>query len=306
MPTSIFVHAIISSMENKRSRIHPLRSYPVGFYIKRDDELSFGVSGSKWRKMLSLIPALQAKGVKQALLIGGAHSNNVLALGQRLREVGIRPIGILLEPHDKSLKGNFLLSSLFLSEIHWIPREAWHDVGAIAAKLAPEGSLIIPEGADMAEAYLGAQTLARDIERNEAELGQRFAHIFLDSGTGLTARACIEGMKDSPAEFHVVTMAPSQLPVRPNVHAYRPRLRASFGAVSPQIFSFIRDFAAREGVLLDPLYSAKLFYEAEHIAKEKELKGPALIVHSGGALSLMGFSDQLARAIGRSDASNLI
>jgi 1-aminocyclopropane-1-carboxylate deaminase/D-cysteine desulfhydrase-like pyridoxal-dependent ACC family enzyme len=43
----------------RQSRIHSLRSFSRGrCYIKRDDELGFGISGTKVRKYLSLLPAI--------------------------------------------------------------------------------------------------------------------------------------------------------------------------------------------------------------------------------------------------------
>jgi 1-aminocyclopropane-1-carboxylate deaminase len=50
---------------------------------------------------------------------------------------------------------------------------------------------IVPEGAFCKDAIAGASTLALDIIRNESELNIEFDHIFVDSGTGLTAMSLI-------------------------------------------------------------------------------------------------------------------
>ncbi|MEK7749647.1 MAG: hypothetical protein AAB277_01590, partial [Planctomycetota bacterium] len=47
-----------------QSRIHRLRWFGRSdIWVKRDDELSFGVSGTKLRKHASIIPSLKQKGI---------------------------------------------------------------------------------------------------------------------------------------------------------------------------------------------------------------------------------------------------
>ena len=52
--------------------------------------------------------------------------------------------------------------------------------------------------------------------------------------------------------------------------------------------------AKEEGLLLDPVYNAKLFQKAFDIIDEKELDGDICIIHSGGGSGLMGFAHRLA------------
>lgn len=74
-----------------QSRIHRLRWFGRSdIWVKRDDELGFGVSGTKLRKHASLIPALKKRGIEEVVVIGGAHSNNVLSAAQTLTENNIR------------------------------------------------------------------------------------------------------------------------------------------------------------------------------------------------------------------------
>src|SRR5437016_4466946 len=110
------------------SRVHPLRSYSFDeakVFVKRDDELGFGISGSKMRKYSSLIPFLIAHKFQEVVLIGGAYSNNVLGLVQLLIENGIKATLFLREDVGDDLKGNRLLLSLLVDEqtIHWISRK---------------------------------------------------------------------------------------------------------------------------------------------------------------------------------------
>jgi len=227
-----------------------------------------------------------SKNVKKALLIGSAHSNNILGLSQILIENGIAPRALMLRLKSPLDQGNFRLSKMLLRGIEWIERDEWPRALEIAQKMAQDGEMIIPEGADMPEAFAGAQTLAEDIKRNEERLGLKFAHIFLDAGTGLAARAAILGLRGENRHFHVVKASPyAKLPKGDDISHYKPSICPSFGSSNRQLLSFMRDFTYKEGIFLDPLYTGKLFFEAKRLSPI--LKGPVLIVHSGNSLSFV-------------------
>lgn len=301
------------------SRVHSLPSFNLlglECYIKRDDELSCAIAGSKIRKYSSIIPSLIQQKIEEAVIIGGANSNHVLGICQLLIETRIKPTLFLCKSHQKELKGNARLIQLLIPDesIYWIERSQWAEVESIAKAYVENqigrGIKIIPEGGRMAEALPGALTLAYDITQNENKLGFQFDHVFIDSGTGMTAIGLILGFANlrHPAHIHVLQMADnetifleqleiffqlfkSKCPCHcpSNFSLSTPQGAKSFGSTTPSIFKFIQDFARAEGVLCDPIYNAKLFIEAKRIMREKNLRGRALIVHSGGTMSLNGF-----------------
>ena len=307
------------------SRVHKLHTFSdekKQVYIKREDELGFCISGSKVRKYLSLLPFLQKYGCDEAVLIGSAHSNHVLGLSQLLVQYQIRPILFLLEPGDKTKKGNFLFTSLFVpkSDIYWIERKEWNNVLSLGReyilKRSSEGvrAQLIPEGGLMPESFLGALTLPLDICRNQREMNCVFDHFFIDAGTGLTAIASILGLSylhpymhihvivmastkaiflDTLKEYHAifVTYLGQSLPFPSNFSLYYPQNARSFGSVNHAVIETIKEMAQKEGVLLDPIYNAKLITEAKHIIPT--IEGNILLTHSGGGLSLIGYLDKL-------------
>jgi 1-aminocyclopropane-1-carboxylate deaminase len=137
------------------SRIHPLRSFifpSVQCYVKRDDELGFGISGSKIRKYRSLIPFLLAKQVQEVVVIGSAYSNHVLSFVQLMIENGLQPTLFLRGDPSRSLQGNALLTSLFVlpSAIHWLSQSDWKNVESLAYLYASKqnhSTFVLPEGA---------------------------------------------------------------------------------------------------------------------------------------------------------------
>ncbi|MDP4724877.1 MAG: pyridoxal-phosphate dependent enzyme [Alphaproteobacteria bacterium] len=313
------------------SRTHTLKTFgdsQTSCFVKREDELGFGISGFKIRKYSSLIPHLLANKIKEAILIGGAYSNNIVGLTQLLIENSIQPTLFLHGDTQTKKIGNFLLTSLMVpnDSIHWVSRDEWPNVQEIAALYAKKRSkqtMIIPEGASVAESLPGALTLALDIVNNEVQLGKAFDHIFIDSGTGMMACATILAFAwlKKTTNFHVVLMAEEEREfletlsdlktqfesligaqmkwpfVKEKLKLYRPHVGRAFGSTNKTIFDEIRRIARTEGFLTDPVYSVKLFLESRRIITNEKIKGNCLIIHSGGGLTLMGFQDQLSQGV---------
>lgn len=314
-----------------QSRVHKLHgfSFPAcNFYIKREDELSCGLSGTKKRKYASLIPYLIREKFEEVCVIGGAYSNNVMSACQVLKENDINFRLFLLGSSDLASKGNLLLTRLLTSpnQIEWIQRSEWdkvHERVKTHINYDPaKRKFILEEGAAVKEALPGALTLAIDICRNEAEHQIEFDHIFIDSGTGFSASALILGLQamGKTCHVHVVQVAEAAerfhqffskwklafetdfLRSKPlpsfstkDYSVYSPSIAPSFGSINRKLLEYIQLFAQREGILLDPIYSAKLFYEASLIIQKQGITGNILIIHSGGIFSLLGYQERIQK-----------
>lgn len=311
-----------------QSRIHRVKSFSntvVECYTKREDELGFGITGSKVRKYRTLIPSLLNSKIKECIVIGSAYSNHVLGMSQLLIENDIKPTLFLRGDPSRLLEGNALYTSLLVphSSIHWFSKTDWknvHEKAEAYAQNQTHKTLILPEGGSTPEALPGALTLPLDIMKNEIEAGVSFDHIFIDSGTGLMASALLLGSAwiDIKAKIHIVLMAEDQsdflnqlnsyhslfckgmkleMPLPSHFELYTLHKSDGFGKVNKQLFRFMTDFARKEGILTDPIYSGKLFMKAKHLICSKELKGKILVIHSGGAITLAGFQDQLKKSL---------
>jgi 1-aminocyclopropane-1-carboxylate deaminase/D-cysteine desulfhydrase-like pyridoxal-dependent ACC family enzyme len=307
---------------NLQSRIHRLRWFGRSdIWVKRDDELSFGVSGTKLRKHASVIPVLKQEGIDEVVVIGGANSNNVLSAAQTLTENGIKITPFLLGPPSHK-QGNSKLLSLFIDEddIHWISRQQWTEretqINSYVDERKSQGIkiFVLPEGGHHRLAVPGSLSILFDILRNEKESGVIFDHIFIDSGTGMVAQSLLAGAAviEKKAIFHNVILADSfddfekrlkqviqytedflQVSIKsvPEYKLYYPVSARSFGSTNSTIFREIKCIAREDGILTDPVYSAKLFITAKHTIQDQSLDGNILLIHSGGALALSGFMD---------------
>jgi 1-aminocyclopropane-1-carboxylate deaminase len=297
-------------MWNLSSRVHRLNHFPtqdVCCYVKRDDELGCGISGSKLRKYASLIPFLMKQEVRHLIIIAGPQSNNLLSMLQLAREFNFKVTAFLLQPWKLELRGNFKLSSLFLEkhEIVWVARKDWSQVNQLAdnyLNTLSERGFVVQEGASVLESMNGALSLAHDIVLNEKHLSCTFQHIFIDAGTGFSAAALIKGMLllNHLARVHVLLLADNEKifknkltqwidGVVDNYRCFYPTTAKSFGSINQNIKNEVKRLAREEGILADPIYAAKLFYETRKYITAERLEGNILLVHSGGTLTMPNF-----------------
>jgi 1-aminocyclopropane-1-carboxylate deaminase/D-cysteine desulfhydrase-like pyridoxal-dependent ACC family enzyme len=286
-------------------------------YIKREDELSFGISGSKLRKYSSILEHFRRNNIKSVALVGGYRSNHILGLIQLLIEKRIDYHLFLKKPHTNTKEGNSCFIHLFTKKekITYLDPREWSLKDKIILSKISKETFYLPEGADHIFSLFGGMTQAFDIDKNEKEIDKRFNHIFIDAGTGFSAISLILGqaLLKKRAEIHVVLMAyePDVFKDKlhfyqnyveetfsislslPPFHLYPSSIGKSFGSTPKQVFEEIKTIARKEGMLTDPIYSAKLFYSCKEIVSEKKLSGNILCIHSGGALTLSGFSQML-------------
>lgn len=301
------------------SRVHRLNTFDfpgVAAYVKREDELSFGVSGPKLRKYSSLIPYLLEQKIEEAVLAGGAYSNHLLSLSQLLREKKIEITIFIGGRKPVKPMGNLILTSLIVppQNIHWTASGEEEKAAALYVQKRQSKNIrafFIPIGARMQASIPGGMSLVDDLIRNEQELGIHFDHIFIDSGTGTTAVTAILGyaLLGKTTHFHVIQIASTfekfhmlienfrkELPhISSPLHftLYKPETARSFGAINASVWKTIAHMARHEGFFVDPVYNAKLFSEGRKILQRKEIKGNVLFIHSGGCFALSGFMEKL-------------
>ena len=314
------------------SRVHRLPALEHRqVFVKREDELSCGISGSKLRKYASLLPFIMGQGISEVALIGGPHSNNLVGLLQIFKERGIDPWLFVREAGDAELKGNALIINMLLArpeQLIRIKRTRWSEAPAIAQAFLDERrrqgakTLLVPEGAALFESLPGAMTLAADLLRNEAELGRPFRHVFLDSGTGMGAIGLLLGlalMDVNPSDrlVHLTLIAgderdflrtlrtfearlrdalPSERFTLPQIVFHHPPYARAFGSVTKRLFEDTRRIAQEEGILMDPTYSVKHYLSMRSALASIPASESALFIFTGSALGLVGFQDRLADA----------
>jgi 1-aminocyclopropane-1-carboxylate deaminase len=317
---------------NWHSRCHPIKGYlpqydTAPLFIKREDELNANAVGTKHRKYLSLLPNLQHSGIKQVILIGSAHSNNVFGLSQMLLSLGYQVTALVKAPGNKALTGNHLLLNMLLppSQIAYLTHQEWPRVLQMAEdmslKLNRQGikTAVIPEGGYSEAVLPGILTLAGDIQKNSDQLNTQFEAIWTDSGTGVSAIGLLLGMRllgitgptvhitqiaGTPEEFQqryqqfeqwMERLLKSPLPKpAPKIRLLRPATAASYGSINKTLLKESWNIARETGLLMDPVYSVKHLYTVKCEMLLTQPIGPQLVLYNGGTLGMSGFQSQLA------------
>lgn len=308
------------------TRVHP---FPLvlrpglQLYLKRDDEAGGLTAAGKLRKYASLLPSLTAQGISHAAIIGSTNSNNLVGLAQLLLERGIRPVPFVLEGHHEGQNAFFL--KLLVPQTDWVQvtRAAWPQVQQQAEawqeamRTQGHAPTVIPEGCWTPAALPGAMTLAADIHAHAQALGQAFAHVWMDAGTGMGAIGLALGWAAETAQpepqLHVVPMAGSaaafterwmeacqwinqstHLQNNMPIQLHFPSMAKAYGSISAGLLKAIVEMARTHGVLCDPIYNAKLFATcAAWLSAHPEVQGNVLLIQSGGSHVLPGYADKL-------------
>lgn len=269
--------------------------YPELTYVREELLGSF-----KARKYQTLLPWLKQRGFQRILLRGSSHSSSVLGLALMLKQAGLEP-HYVLEGREGPPAGNGLLSRLVLGEhFHESRPETAFDWE-------------VPEGASAPPALGGSLGLVGSLVENALRYGMRDYDLYLDSGTGFTAVAVLLGLGYFRLPWRVVVvsmtgqeqeefeqllaeLAPEfeRILGEPSApmewELAHPVVGRSFGSTNAQVFEEVRGMARSEGILCDPLYSAKLSLT---YCSRRDPQRPALLVVSGGERELLGFQRPL-------------
>jgi 1-aminocyclopropane-1-carboxylate deaminase len=293
-------------------------------WILRDDELG-GFWGSKFRKYSSIIRYCREHGINHVIAAGGINSNNLAAAAALCKEADLEVTAFAVSDHSSEtndLTGNRFLIKLLLppDNLKVVARSEARTIPSLmtdyAKQLQQKGikSLVLEEGGGCLAAVEGCLTMASDIlsYRDLWQPSLTPDHIFIDSGTGLSVASLAAGLWQQGAlnrtKIHCIQMAgfDEQIikafnawvtpvtsvtwnQVADRIRVYRPLSPRSYGATNEDLFTFIKTMARNHGLLLDPIYTAKLFLRTFDLIEGQNCRGHIVIIHTGGISGLMGF-----------------
>jgi len=276
---------------------HPLLSQ---LWVKRDDLIDPYISGNKWRKLKYLLAAAQQAKKDHLVTFGGVYSNHLVATASAAARAGLKSTAFVRgEPVTNQM---LLLCKLFGMKLIFTDRESYKNKPALFdAEFAQDANaFFIDEGGASAEAVQGCAELI-------PELPDDFDHIFCAAGTGTTAAGLLQGVlaQGLPTAVHVIpvlkggafiteeitryTGPSSQLHVHTDYHF------GGYAKTTEPLLIFMRDFISRHGMLIDPVYTAKLFFAIEDLALKGAIRKDSkiLAVHTGGLLGIWGMQGKL-------------
>ncbi|TWR27486.1 1-aminocyclopropane-1-carboxylate deaminase/D-cysteine desulfhydrase [Mucilaginibacter pallidiroseus] len=267
----------------------------IEVFIKRDDMIHPIISGNKWRKLKYVLQDARLANKQHLVTFGGAFSNHLLATAAAAAKFGFKSTGFVRGEEVQN-------DTLFLCRLHgmhliFVDRDSYRNKPALFERyFSHDGdAYFIDEG--------GASTLAaKGCSELVIELPQRYDHIFCACGTGTTAAGIINGLvgHELETEFNAIPVFKNGDFMRADIDKYLINSAiytlhtdyhfGGYGKTTQQLIDFIKQFVDGTGILIEPVYTAKMLYAIYDLARKDHFTpgSSILAIHSGGIWGLLG------------------
>lgn len=266
----------------------------VRLFIKRDDLIHPEISGNKWRKLKYNILEAQKNRAKVLLTFGGAYSNHLYAVASAGHSCGISTVGIV---RGDELNPTSSPTLQFCQEkgmqLYFVSRQEYREKeeGKTAVNLINDSVYIIPEGGSNTFALPGVQEMVGEVASQLGRLPDYFA---VAGGTGGTAAGILSAGADvlcfpvlkggSFLEEDIAQLIKSAttetgvLKIEADYHF------GGYGKYDKELLDFIKNFEVAHQVLLEQVYTGKLFLGLYDLIKKGyfERNTTIVAVHTGG------------------------
>jgi 1-aminocyclopropane-1-carboxylate deaminase/D-cysteine desulfhydrase-like pyridoxal-dependent ACC family enzyme len=295
----------------------------VDVWIKREDLLPLAFGGNKLRNLEFLIGAALAEGADTLVTSGRRWSNHARLTAAAGAVAGLRVHLVLSGPPTEPPGPGVVLSKLFGATIHQVATsdraEREFLVERVVVELDAEGRrpYVIGVGGGTVAGLVGQVLAAQELVEGARNAGVRFDTVVLPSATGGTQAGLLAGLASAGDEARVVGVAVSLPPVelRRRIEGMLGQLSrvAGIGPVSPHQIHVIEDqlgpgygspteaaqdaaslLARTEGILVDPIYTAKALAGLIAMVRSGEQDGRTVVFwHSGGGPGIFEPLDDL-------------
>ncbi|MCX2495482.1 pyridoxal-phosphate dependent enzyme [Pedobacter sp. PF22-3] len=268
-------------------------------FVKRDDLIDPYISGNKWRKLKYILAKAKDENKTHLVTFGGAYSNHLVATAAAASRSGLKSTAFVRGEEVKNEM--LLLCSLFGMKLIFTDRESYRDKLQLFEEhfAHDEQAYFINEGGASTEATIGCAEIID-------ELTAQYDHIFCAAGTGTTAAGLLSGIQQRRinTKLHIIPVLKGASFIQDEIAQYTPvsehlklHLDYHFGGyakTTPELISFIKTFTAKTGLLLDPVYTAKMFYAIQDLAQKGiiDKDESILAIHTGGLMGLFGMKDK--------------
>jgi D-cysteine desulfhydrase family pyridoxal phosphate-dependent enzyme len=286
-------------------------------FIKRDDYAGPGFGGNKVRKLEYVLAKAVADGVEVAVTSGGLKSNHARVTAAMCARIGLRCVLVLNSAavtYEGLKPASLAVDELLGAEVVRVGsrEERATTVESVAESLRGEGKkvAVIPIGASIP---LGALGFVRAVEETKSRLeaiDTRIDYVFHSSSSGGTQAGIVAGCQlfdwrgvkvvgvspDDPAasisaEVGKIIRGVGEAlgaQLSEDVTVLDDYVGAGYGVPSAQGDEAIELLARTEGVILDPVYTAKAMAALIDWVRKGKLteNDNVMFWHTGGQLAL--------------------
>ncbi len=300
-------------------------------WLKRDDLTGLELSGNKVRKLEYVLADAVQAGCDTIVTEGTAQSNHCRATAAACAKVGLKSCLLLRPEPNGTPVGNHLLDLLFGAETRAYPRPYFDDnreaiVAEVLADLAQAGRKPrwTPMGASEPLGCWGYIRCMAELAEQLYEAGVKECDVLLPISSCGTYAGALLGkllheldhitlwavLVSDDVAYHTrevgrlcrATIEQFELPIQfddARMQFIDGYIGDGYALPYPEAIAAIRQTAASEGVVLDPVYTGKAFYALlDRVGKG--LLGrdrPAVFIHTGGIFSAFAWSDVLLPSV---------
>ncbi len=290
-------------------------------YIKRDDMTGLAFGGNKARKLEFLAADALAQGCDTLITTGAAQSNHCRQTAAAARKLGLRCVLVLTPSFHEEFQGNILLDALLKAEVVRCPVEARDEtMRLVAAGERARGNrpYVIPLGGSTAIGAMGYAAMMEELRDQLTALAMSPTAMYFSSGSAGTHAGMVLGNRLFGLDLALVGVSPSRpakqvsaeaaaiaregaqilgLDLAPQPADFDVRdtyVGPGYGISTPASLEAVRLFAEHEGILIDPVYTAKAAacliadVRAGGFTKDQTI----IFLHTGGTPALFSYAGE--------------
>lgn len=272
----------------------------VRLFIKRDDLIHPTVSGNKWRKLKYNLQKAKSEGAATLLTFGGAFSNHLYATAAAGKYSGFQTIGIVRGEDPGEKKSSTLK---FCEEqgmiLHYVSREGYKlrnskdYIDQLKQKFAD--IFIIPEGGTSEFALKGVEEMADEVNQ---QLGFTPDYYAVAAGTGGTAAGILSSGANVLAfsalkggeflETDILNLV-GENDLQGQLRLFTDYHFKGYAKYTQELLDFILIFKRKHGILLEQVYTGKMFFGLYDLIGKGYFKpGDCIVaVHTGGLQGIL-------------------
>lgn len=302
---------------------HPGNEAGISLFVKRDDVLHPEIQGNKWRKLAPVLEEVKKSYPGGIITFGGPYSNHLQAVAVAGRIYDIYTFGIVrglyADPDNPTLRAARHNGMMLFPVSKQEYDSCKHRGEALIGREFPQ-YYILPEGGATPMGVESCAAITREIvtqlkQKKPALQPRRPLYICISAGTGCTAAGIADGFdkrKGQVLVFPVVNKGFDTQTILRLLDETRLRSQAEMVELESR-FSIVRDyeyggfakkhapvldfagaFREKTGILLDPVYTAKMMYGVYDMLRKGDfLPGSTVVaVHTGGLQGWDGFKER--------------
>lgn len=287
---------------------HPGKNAGITLLLKRDELLHPSIQGNKWRKLEPVIRLLQQGTFEGILTYGGPFSNHIHAVAAAGKAYHFPTIAILRGLSTDM--NNPTLAYAHSCGMRFFPvSKKDYDNGvasAVVRQIVMEYPTYcqLPEGGATTEAVKSCAAISAEIMAQTPGIDPEKRFVAIPAGTGATAAGVVGGLGDAgtvlvfPAAPHGVSEHSIRTRIEEVFNGVTPPFQfntdyifGEFAAFHPELIEFVREFQSYTGILLDPIYTAKMMWGIFELLENGYFPEGSVItaVHTGGLQGWDGF-----------------